>query len=130
MFSGLESKVMREQETERAFTSALNDEKRRGDFLCRGCALPVYQSSTKFDSGTGWPSFWQAIDGAVATQPDRSLFMTGTECHCARCGSHLGHVFDEGPKPTGKRHCINGVSLEWCVAGISPGLKPRLRGKG
>ncbi|MBP0481751.1 peptide-methionine (R)-S-oxide reductase MsrB [Sagittula salina] len=111
MLSAIEYKVMRGEGTERAFTSPLNAEKRAGTFLCRGCDLPLYAAETKFDSGTGWPSFWQALPGAVETKPDRSIFMTRTEVHCRRCGSHLGHIFDDGPKPTGKRHCINGVSL-------------------
>ncbi|MCA0848304.1 peptide-methionine (R)-S-oxide reductase MsrB [Salipiger thiooxidans] len=111
MLSDLEYKVMREEGTERAFTSPLNDEKRAGTFLCKGCDLPLYSSKTKFDSGTGWPSFWQALPDAVETKADRSFFMTRTECHCRRCGSHLGHIFDDGPQPTGKRRCINGVSL-------------------
>lgn len=113
MLSDLEYRVMREEGTERAFTSPLNDEKRAGTFLCKGCDLPLYPSETKYDSGTGWPSFWKPLDNAVETKPDRSLFMTRTEVHCRRCGSHLGHVFDDGPQPTGKRHCINGVSLSF-----------------
>ncbi|MEC3861922.1 peptide-methionine (R)-S-oxide reductase MsrB [Mesobacterium sp. TK19101] len=113
MLSDLEYKVMRREGTERAFTSPLNKEKRAGTFLCRGCDLPLYASDTKFDSGTGWPSFWQALPGAVDTKPDRTLFAVRTECHCRRCGSHLGHIFDDGPPPTGKRHCINGVSLKF-----------------
>lgn len=111
MLSPLEYKVMRREGTERAFTSPLNDEKRTGLFLCRGCDLPLYSSDAKYDSGTGWPSFWQALPDAVATRPDRKLFVLRTEVHCRRCGSHLGHIFDDGPRPTGKRHCINGVSL-------------------
>ncbi|MBN9888477.1 peptide-methionine (R)-S-oxide reductase MsrB [Salipiger abyssi] len=111
MLSNAEYRVMREEGTERAFTSPLNDEKRDGTFLCKGCELPLYASETKFDSGTGWPSFYQALPNAVETKPDRKLFVTRTECHCRRCGSHLGHIFDDGPPPTGKRHCINGVSL-------------------
>lgn len=111
MLSAQEYKVMRRHGTERAFSSPLNAEKRPGRYLCRGCDLPLYDAAHKFDSGTGWPSFWQALPQAVATRPDRSLLMLRTECHCRRCGSHLGHVFDDGPKPTGKRHCINGVSL-------------------
>jgi len=113
MLSDLEYKVMRREGTERAFTSPLNKEKRAGTFLCRGCDLPLYASDTKFDSGTGWPSFWRALPGAVDTKPDRTLFSVRTECHCRRCGSHLGHIFDDGPPPTGKRHCINGVSLKF-----------------
>lgn len=111
MLSSMEYSVMREEGTERAFTSPLNDEKRAGTFVCRGCDQPLYSSGTKYDSGTGWPSFWAPLDDAVETRPDRSFFMVRTEVHCDRCGSHLGHVFDDGPPPTGKRHCINGVSL-------------------
>jgi peptide-methionine (R)-S-oxide reductase len=113
MLSDLEYKVMRKEGTERAFTSPLNDEKRKGTFACKGCDLPLYASETKFDSGTGWPSFWDALPGAIETKVDRKLFIARTECHCSRCGSHLGHIFDDGPKPTGKRHCINGVSLQF-----------------
>jgi peptide-methionine (R)-S-oxide reductase len=111
MLSDVEYRVMREEGTERAFTSPLNEEKRPGTYLCRGCDQPLYSSETKFDSGTGWPSFWAPLEDAVATKPDRSFFMVRTEVHCDRCGSHLGHIFDDGPPPTGKRHCINGVSL-------------------
>jgi peptide-methionine (R)-S-oxide reductase len=103
--------VLRDHGTERAFTSPLNDEKRAGLFHCAGCDLPVYSSATKFDSGTGWPSFYQALDNAVGTSVDTKFFMTRTEVHCRRCGGHLGHVFDDGPPPTGKRHCINGVAM-------------------
>lgn len=103
--------VLREEGTERAFTSPLNDEKRTGVFHCAGCDLPLYDSETKFDSGTGWPSFYEALPDAVGTKRDTSLFMIRTEVHCRRCGGHLGHVFDDGPPPTGKRHCINGISL-------------------
>lgn len=111
MLTDLEYKVMREESTERAFTSPLNDEKRAGTFNCRGCDQGLYSSEAKFDSGTGWPSFYEPLPDAVETKPDRSFFMVRTEVHCDRCGSHLGHVFDDGPPPTGKRHCINGVSL-------------------
>jgi peptide-methionine (R)-S-oxide reductase len=104
--------VLREAGTERAYTSPLNDEKRKGIFACAGCGNRVYSSAHKYDSGTGWPSFWQAVDEAnVETKPDRGLFYTRTEVHCRRCGSHLGHIFEDGPEPTGLRHCINGVSL-------------------
>ena len=103
--------VLREHSTERPGTSPLLKEQRTGTFNCAGCDLPLYASETKFDSGTGWPSFWAALDGAVGTQDDTKFFMTRTEVHCARCGGHLGHIFDDGPPPTGKRHCINGVAL-------------------
>ncbi|AZN70068.1 peptide-methionine (R)-S-oxide reductase [Georhizobium profundi] len=103
--------VLREEATERPFTSPLNDEKRAGLFHCAGCDLPVYSSTTKYDSGTGWPSFWDALPDAIGTKADNSLFMTRTECHCRRCGGHFGHIFDDGPQPTGKRHCLNGVAL-------------------
>ncbi|KUF11796.1 peptide-methionine (R)-S-oxide reductase MsrB [Pseudoponticoccus marisrubri] len=111
MLSDAEYRVMRKEGTERAFTSPLNDEKRAGTFLCKGCDLPLYSSEHKFDSGTGWPSFTQALPDAIETKPDRVLIYVRTECHCRRCGSHLGHIFDDGPPPTGKRHCINGISL-------------------
>ena len=103
--------VMRREGTERAGSSPLDKTYDPGIYLCRGCELPLYSSETKFDSGTGWPSFYAALPDAVGTKADRSLFMTRTEVHCSRCGSHLGHIFDDGPKPTGKRHCLNGVSL-------------------
>ena len=104
-------RVLREHGTERPGTSPLNREKRVGVFDCAACGTPVYTSETKFESGTGWPSFFEPIAGAVATTVDRSLGMTRTEVHCATCGGHLGHVFDDGPRPTGQRHCINGVAL-------------------
>ncbi|MCR9110342.1 peptide-methionine (R)-S-oxide reductase MsrB [Marivita sp. XM-24bin2] len=116
MLTSLEYRVMREEGTERAFSSPLNDEKRDGMFHCKGCDLALYASEHKYDSGTGWPSFWKAQANAIGTKPDRSLFMVRTECHCRRCGSHLGHIFDDGPQPTGKRHCINGVSLTFRAA--------------
>jgi peptide-methionine (R)-S-oxide reductase len=104
-------RVLREHGTERAGTSPLDHEKRPGTFLCAGCALPVFASEAKFESGTGWPSFFVPLADAVATREDRSLFMARTEVHCSRCGGHLGHVFDDGPAPTGQRYCMNGVSL-------------------
>jgi peptide-methionine (R)-S-oxide reductase len=106
-------RVLRQHGTERAGTSPLNLEKRAGTFLCAGCGTPLFTSDTKFDSGTGWPSFWAPIEGAVATQTDRSFFMTRTEVHCATCGGHLGHVFPDGPPPTGQRYCMNGVALRF-----------------
>ena len=118
MLSDLEYRVMREEGTERAFTSPLNDEKREGLYHCKGCDQALYSSETKFDSGTGWPSFWAPLEDAVATKPDRSFFMVRTEVHCDRCGSHLGHIFDDGPPPTGKRHCINGVSMVFEPAAV------------
>ncbi|PSL21913.1 peptide-methionine (R)-S-oxide reductase MsrB [Shimia abyssi] len=111
MLTPLEFKVMRQEGTERAFTSPLDKHWAEGQYHCRGCDLGLYASDTKYDSGTGWPSFYQALPDAVGTKPDRRWFTTYTEAHCRRCGSHLGHIFDDGPKPTGKRHCINGVSL-------------------
>ena len=103
--------VLRKEGTEYPGTSPLLNEHRKGVFACAGCDLPLYSSETKFDSGTGWPSFWQEIPNAIGKTVDRSLGMTRTEVHCRRCGGHLGHVFDDGPPPTGLRHCINGVAL-------------------
>ena len=105
--------ILREHDTEKPFTSALNNEKRKGIFHCAGCDLAVYSSEAKYDSGTGWPSFWQSLPDAIGTQEDNTLFMTRTECHCRRCGGHFGHIFDDGPQPTGKRHCLNGFALSF-----------------
>ena len=105
--------ILRQEGTERPFTSPLLKEKRRGTFACAGCALPLFSSATKYDSRTGWPSFYQALPRAIATKTDSTLGMTRVEEHCRRCGGHLGHIFDDGPRPTGKRHCINGLSLSF-----------------
>ena len=105
--------VLRKHGTERAGTSPLDKVYAAGVYDCAGCDLPVYTSETKFDSGTGWPSFYAPIDKAIGTSVDRSFFVTRTEIHCSRCGGHLGHVFDDGPKPTGKRYCMNGVALKF-----------------
>ncbi|MEO7504008.1 MAG: peptide-methionine (R)-S-oxide reductase MsrB [Sphingomicrobium sp.] len=103
--------ILRKEGTERAYSSPLNNEHRHGTFACAGCALPLYSSASKFDSGTGWPSFFQTLPNAVQHRRDGALFMERTEEHCRRCGGHLGHVFDDGPRPTGKRHCVNGLAL-------------------
>jgi peptide-methionine (R)-S-oxide reductase len=105
--------VLREEDTERPFTSPLNDEKRKGTFVCAGCDLPLFASETKFDSGTGWPSFYAPIERAVESGKDWSFGLLREEVHCRRCGGHLGHIFDDGPKPTGLRYCINGLSLKF-----------------
>jgi peptide-methionine (R)-S-oxide reductase len=105
--------VLRQHGTERAGSSPLDHEKRKGVFACAGCDRPLFSSETKFDSGTGWPSFYAPLPDAVGTQTDRSLFMKRTEVHCARCLGHLGHVFEDGPKPTGLRYCMNGVALKF-----------------
>jgi peptide-methionine (R)-S-oxide reductase len=106
-------RVLREHGTERAGMSPLNSEKRAGTFTCAGCGEPLFSSETKFESGTGWPSFFAPLEHAVETTVDRGHFMVRTEIHCARCGGHLGHVFPDGPKPTGQRYCMNGVSLKF-----------------
>lgn len=105
--------VLRKHGTERPFTSPLNDEKRKGEFLCAGCGEKLFESSTKYESGSGWPSFWASLPGAVDTTVDRSHFMTRTEVHCAKCGGHLGHLFPDGPQPTGDRYCMNGAALKF-----------------
>jgi peptide-methionine (R)-S-oxide reductase len=108
--------VLRRQGTERAGTSPLNHEKRKGTYACAGCDLPLFSSDTKFESGTGWPSFYAPLPNAIATRSDRSFFMTRTEVHCSRCLGHLGHVFKDGPPPTGLRYCMNGVALKFAPA--------------
>ncbi|UYN94771.1 MAG: peptide-methionine (R)-S-oxide reductase MsrB [Enhydrobacter sp.] len=105
--------VLRKHGTERAGTSPLNFEKRAGRFHCAGCGAPLFDSSTKYESGSGWPSFWQPLPESVGTSTDRSFFMTRTEVHCAKCGGHLGHVFPDGPQPTGARYCMNGAALKF-----------------
>ena len=105
--------VLRHEATEPPGSSPLNSEHRKGTFVCAGCAQPLFNSATKFESGTGWPSFWQVLPHAVVTRADRSLMMERTEVLCARCGGHLGHVFDDGPKPTGLRYCMNGLALNF-----------------
>jgi peptide-methionine (R)-S-oxide reductase len=109
-------KVLRQHGTEPAGSSPLDHEFRKGLYSCAGCALPLYTSDTKFDSGTGWPSFWKPIDNAIGTSRDTSFFMTRMEVHCRRCGGHLGHVFEDGPAPTGLRYCMNGVALNFQAA--------------
>ena len=103
--------VLRKHGTERAGTSPLNAEKRAGTFVCAGCGVELFDATTKFESGTGWPSFFQPLDGSVGTTEDRSFFMTRVEVHCANCGGHLGHVFPDGPRPTGQRYCLNGAAM-------------------
>jgi len=106
-------RVLFEEDTERAGTSPLSNEKRDGTFVCAACFLPLFDSRNKYDSGTGWPSFWQSLPNAIGTNTDYKLVLPRTEYHCSRCGGHQGHVFDDGPKPTGKRYCNNGISLQF-----------------
>ena len=108
--------VLRREDTETPYTSRLNKEKRPGTYICAGCAKPLYSSKTKFESGTGWPSFYAPLAGGVGTTTDYKIGVPRTEVHCARCGGHLGHVFDDGPKPTGKRYCMNGVAMKFIPA--------------
>ncbi len=112
-------RVLRQHGTERAGSSPLDKQYGAGVYHCAGCGQPLFASTTKFNSGTGWPSFWEPLPGAVETETDRSFFMARTEVHCSRCGGHLGHVFDDGPRPTGQRYCMNGVSLDF-HAGEAP----------
>lgn len=115
--SPAEFNVLRREGTERPGSSPLNDETREGIYACAGCGLPLFSSETKYESGTGWPSFWQPLDGAVNTKPDYRIWTPRTEYHCARCGGHQGHVFEDGPPPTGQRWCNNGVALRFIPAG-------------
>jgi peptide-methionine (R)-S-oxide reductase len=114
--SGPAYRVLRQEDTERPYSSPLDKEKRKGTFVCAGCSQRLFSSATKYESGTGWPSFWKPLAGAVGTATDYKLGYPRTEVYCARCGGHLGHVFDDGPKPTGKRYCMNGVAMKF-VAG-------------
>jgi peptide-methionine (R)-S-oxide reductase len=113
-------KVLRQHGTERPHSSPLNAEKRKGTYACAGCALPLFASDTKFESGTGWPSFTRPLPNAVGTSNDRSLVIPRTEVHCARCGGHLGHVFQDGPPPTGLRYCMNGVAMTFTPTAAGP----------
>ena len=112
-------RVLFEEGTEAPGSSPLNAEKRAGTFVCAACNLPLFDSTTKYESGTGWPSFWQPLAGAVGTSTDFKLIFPRTEYHCSRCGGHQGHVFDDGPQPTGKRYCNNGVALKFVVKGAA-----------
>lgn len=116
MLTDAQYRVMREEGTERAGSSPLDQNYEQGIYHCRGCDQALYSSEHKFDSGTGWPSFFDVLPDAIQTKEDKGLFSTRTECHCDRCGSHLGHIFDDGPAPTGLRHCLNGVSLVFRAA--------------
>ncbi|MEE9433801.1 MAG: peptide-methionine (R)-S-oxide reductase MsrB [Sphingorhabdus sp.] len=109
-------RVLRKASTERPYSSALNKEKRRGDFVCKGCSQRLFSSAHKYKSGTGWPSFYRALPGGIGTSTDYKIGTPRTEVHCARCGGHIGHVFNDGPKPTGKRWCMNGVAMRFIAA--------------
>jgi len=113
-------RVLREHGTERAGTSPLDKNYDPGIYHCAGCGQPLFDAATKFNSGTGWPSFYAPLENATETQTDRSFFMVRNEVHCRRCGGHLGHVFEDGPKPTGLRYCMNGVSLDFCAGETAP----------
>ena len=112
--------VLRKHGTERAGSSPLNAEKRKGAFACAGCDLPLFSSDTKYESGTGWPSFFKPLPNAIGTTEDNTFFMRRTEVHCRRCGGHLGHVFNDGPAPTGQRYCMNGVAMKFVPEGDKP----------
>ena len=111
--------ILRKHATERAGTSPLNVEKRDGKYLCAGCGQELFASDTKYESGSGWPSFWEPLPGAIETSVDRSLFSVRTEVHCSRCKGHLGHVFDDGPQPTGQRYCMNGLAMQFTPEGAA-----------
>ena len=117
LLSDAQFQVLRKEGTERPWTSPLNDEKRLGTYVCAGCEQPLFTAAQKFDSGTGWPSFFDAIDGALGTKTDYKLIWPRTEYHCSRCGGHQGHIFKDGPDPTGLRYCNNGVALKFVPAG-------------
>ena len=116
MLTDLQYQVMRHEATERSGTNALDKNYAAGTYVCRGCDLELYVSETKFDSRTGWPSFYASLPNAIGTKEDNTFFSKRTECHCRRCGSHLGHIFNDGPEPTGLRHCLNGASLVFIAA--------------
>jgi peptide-methionine (R)-S-oxide reductase len=120
MLEPAQYRVLRQHATERPHSSPLNGEKRKGTFSCAGCDLPLFSSGTKFESGTGWPSYYDPLPNAVGTSSDRSLLVPRTEVHCRRCGGHLGHVFNDGPPPTGLRYCINGAALKFTPADDAP----------